>query len=158
MCEQCVVNPYYWYDVLPGWTLIRARRKGDMDVGDFGLVRVNDPSMVWQSTPQESPTWADTAEERDNLFDSIDMPKDFFQRVPEDFYEGLTQLSTMEAYELVDAAFQKGYDRDFDGQFESWLWDYLGHIIHNVQPQLEEDGLPNLDKGSPHDYNYKWDM
>lgn len=161
MCEQCVVNPYYWYDVLPGWTLIRARRQSDdsMEVGDFGLVRMNDPSMVWTSTPKEPLFWSDSAEERDNLFDTVDLPKDYWQRVPEDFMEGFLSLSLMEAYQLVDAAFEKGYDKEFDGgRIEDWLWDYFGHVIHTVKPTVEEDGLPALDANTPHDYNYRWDM
>ena len=46
MCEQCLVNPLYFGEVLPGWYLIRARRDGDiMKVGDWGMIQCNDPTI-----------------------------------------------------------------------------------------------------------------
>ena len=40
MCEQCLVNPLYFGEVLPGWYLIRARRDG------------NDPATEEDSFPE----------------------------------------------------------------------------------------------------------
>lgn len=54
MCEQCVVIPYYYGEVFPGVQLIRSRREtktSDMELYDWGLLFINNPFVVFKTTP-----------------------------------------------------------------------------------------------------------
>jgi len=135
MCEQCLVNPLYFGEVLPGWYLIRARRDGDiMKVGDWGMIQCNDPTFVWETTPKM------TAEQNEKLY-----------ILPEDFENSL-YLNAYNGYELVKAAIEVGYNRDEDGYFPQWLYYKLSEFIRNTEPRIEEDSFPNRDDIVPHDY------
>lgn len=136
MCEQCIVNPLYFGEVLPGWFLIRARRQGSMmEVGDWGMVQCNDPTFVWSSTPKM------TKEEFDG-----------FVYLPEDFEESLYMYVT-NGYDLLISAIKVGYNREEHGRFSQWLFWHLSEYIRNTEPTVEEDCFPNLDDTTPHDYS-----
>lgn len=56
MCDLCDVIPYYYGEIFEGYkyTLIRARRENPdtcMKVGEWGIVTVNSPFIVFKTTP-----------------------------------------------------------------------------------------------------------
>ncbi len=153
MCMQCIVNPLYWYDVLPGWTLIRARRKddGEMNVGDWGLVTINDPDFIWKSTPKMDPKFEMTEEEEDKFWDQN---PDYDSMLPDDFLDAFDNSSVMTSWELVDAAIKAGYNQEKHGcDVKNWLFHYLACWIRDHEPTVEEDPFPNLDGMVEHNYD-----
>lgn len=125
MCEQCLVNPLYFGEVLPGWFLIRARRKGNMmEVGDWGMLRCNDPTFVWSTTPKA------TKEEFDGYI-----------YLPDDFDEALYMYAT-HGYDLISAGIEIGYNREEHGRFAQWLFWHLSEHIRNTEPTVEDDEFP----------------
>lgn len=135
MCEQCLVNPLYFGEVLPGYILIRARRKSEyIEVGDWGLVEANDPTYVWKSIPYKK-----TA--KDRIFCA---PSDF-----SDCFYG----SPQQGFKLITAARQAGYSEglEYFVNFESWFFDYLARWIETHEAELYDDAFPHLDEYMPHD-------
>ena len=54
MCLQCLTDPYYYGEVFPGWSLMRARRQyfTEMKIKEWGLIECNDPTFYFMTTPQ----------------------------------------------------------------------------------------------------------
>lgn len=140
MCMQCLVNPLYFGEVVPGWYLIRARREhyNSMDVGDWGLLRSNDPDIIFKTTPLLEPPDADP------LYDT------FYQKADE-FYNELV-CDPYLGYLLVDACKKNGYDHENHGFFHIWFFDYLAKHINKTEPKTEQDPMPELDSYCKHDY------
>lgn len=151
MCEQCLVNPLMFGEVLPGWYLMRARRKSSMmEVGDWGLVRCNDPDFVWSTSPIPDPTFGLTDDQINSLPDGI--TKEFNLRC--DKFEEELYVPAYIGYLLVEAGRKVGYNQEEHGAFAYWLFHYLGHHIMITEPDLsEQDPFPDLDKELPHDYS-----
>lgn len=135
MCEQCLVNPLYFGEVLPGWYLIRARRDGnDMKVGEWGMVQCNDPTFTWMTTPKV------TKEEYEDML-----------YLPEDFDEAL-YMNPINGHNLITSAIEAGYSRKEHGHFSFWLFWYLSEFIRNNEPTTEEDSFPENDNFRAHNY------
>lgn len=51
MCLQCCAKTIDYGEFAPGWHLVKATQtvEGEMDEGDWGLVRINDPDLVFKS-------------------------------------------------------------------------------------------------------------
>jgi len=156
MCTQCIVNPLYFGEVLPGWYLIRARREApnEMDVGDWGLLRCNDPDVVFKTTPMKDPDPSDEDGTKDPESSTISDPnllKEFYNRV--DKFSDEFYCSPYIGYLLVEAGIRVGYNHENDGSFIDWLFSYLGEYIDKTEPTVEEDCFPHLDAVSKHDYS-----
>jgi hypothetical protein len=153
MCEQCLVNPLYFGEVIPGWCLIRARRQGsDMEVGDWGLLRMNDPDLIWKSTPQLDPTFYMTDDEEAEYWKTHSY-KDEAVHAAEDFVDTLWCQPVSLGYDLVSAMMEAGYSRKQHGPVEWWLWQKLAEHIRDTEPTVDEvDPLPGSDDHMPHNY------
>lgn len=48
MCLQCCAKTIDYGEFAPGWRLVKATVtvEGEMDEGDWGLVRINDPDVI----------------------------------------------------------------------------------------------------------------
>jgi hypothetical protein len=139
MCTQCLVNPLYFGEVLPGWYLIRARRKGGyMEVGDWGLIRANDPDIIFKTTPMIEPNIG--SEERIEYRNRVDA-----------FYNELVAPVHI-SFRLVESAQKQAYNIEEDGHFHIWFFDHLAGYINKTTPETEEDPFPCLDETEPHDY------
>lgn len=146
MCTQCLVNPFYYGEIAPGWFLIRARReenndKDSMKIGDWGLVECNDPSIVFKTTPF---IYADSSK--------LDLAMNQFED------ELITDIDT--GYRLYSALKQvklsvnsrrlmvKHNCYSFNDRFYMYLADYIA----KCNPVLEQDPFPHLDSLIEHDY------
>lgn len=145
MCEQCLVNPLYFGEVVPGWFLIRARRASDdMKVGEWGLVQVNDPAFTWSSKIEPFDT-----ESEDVLLEES----------PSDFYDGICSLDLDTLTRLIVACERAGYVAFGDNAFkdfnslDGWLWRKIVEHLKVAAAETEEDPFPHLDAIQPHDYS-----
>lgn len=166
MCEQCLVNPLYWYNVIPGYTLIRAQRDGSfMKAGQWGLVECNDPTYVWDDEPWPHPTFGMTDDEEDAYWratpggryapSSYEEQIEAFQDDISRFAEGEGAPATPEmGHKLVEACIKAGWTRERHDRIAEWLWSHLGIIVQIVKPTEEGDPFPHLDTIS--DTAYGW--
>lgn len=123
MCEQCVTSCVVWRDVLPGWTLMRAQKDGNiMEAGQYGLLRCNDPDAVWTGAPQIEPPEGRPSEWGDYV-DGIG-----------EFKEALV-LRPEVGWELTKAAMERGYSSDEHGLLSFWLWDHLAKCMKQSWPR-----------------------
>jgi len=130
MCEQCLVNPLFYGQVFGDWQLIRARRDGnEMKVGDWGLVLVNDPSFVWQTSPMISDEYA-----------------------PDDFYQSLCCMLPLQGKRFAESCISAGFKGDSDYDLVDWLWRKVVMCAQNT-PSTWEDAFPQLDEIRNHDYS-----
>ena len=122
MCEQCLVNPLYYGQVFGNWSLIRARRKGiDMEVGDWGLLKVNDPSFIWKTTPTID----------------AEYPSD-------DFYDAFW-MQPFDGKSFAEECVSAGFEGTNDYDLHDWLWKKIAEHISNTTPETSEDPFPHLD-------------
>jgi hypothetical protein len=151
MCDQCLTNSLYFGEVLPGYQLIRARRKSDMmNVGDWGLVICNDPDYVWSSVPVMDPTSGMTDDQMKQYFAEDSSRSVFF--TPDEFIDALYG-SPNQGYSLVKAAMSIGYNFEEHGQFDYWLFDHIARYLLTHDGEPDEDPFPNLDAINEHDYS-----
>lgn len=140
MCEQCLINPLYYGEVIRGLYLIRARRQSDdTNVGQWGLLQCNNPDFVWTSFPAVS--------KEDDLYP------------PEDFVEALDNFMSLDsAYAYIFSMIEAGFspedkDRLFIGnQASNWLWNKIAEHVAQTTPTTDEDPFPHLDSLREHDY------
>lgn len=129
MCDQCLANPIYFGEPLPGIILARARRDCEgWKQREWGLIWVNDPTFIWTSTP---------AYEEERLF------------APEDFQQALVDHAQT-GWRLGEACRAKGWDPNQDS-LSAWLFNYLGKFIETAETQTYDDPFPHLEELNPSD-------
>lgn len=151
MCEQCLAKTDYW-ELFPGdpvkpndqnqksftnngWALVRATQDGSyMMKGDWGLVRVNDPDVIFTTDPMVDPSQNMSDEEVNALSNEEYHKVDSFYVKLSEFREEL-EMSPGVGHHLVEKAKQNGYDGSTN--FEYWLFTKLGELIQSKPSQQE---------------------
>ena len=141
MCLGCMVHEDFYGECLPGIYLMRAT-KTDSDVepemlaGQWGLTITNGPFVIWDALI-EDPFNGMTDEE----IDASDADMEPYFNGLADFRDGL-YCYPYHGYKLVTAAIQKGYNEEKNGEFGSWLYDYLGQYIKTCKVDRWADKYP----------------
>lgn len=125
MCMTCIAQAeLVAADVLPGFSLYRGTAEAEgWPVGWYGLVKVNDPMLVFPG-----PLLKDACEgmTEDDLDVQMALPDGY-----EAYEEACTALGLRlvlpanQGYELVQAAQARGYDVKAHGDLQWWLLDHL---------------------------------
>ena len=126
MCEQCLTHCITFGEVLPGFHLMRARRDGnEWKKGQWGLIEINDPTVVWYTTPVHHA----------DITDYFDIPEEFLNAF---------KCYPVTGFRMVSAAKQVGYEPRRDGFFEYWLYERLAKHIAENDFRVDDDPLPNI--------------
>lgn len=156
MCEQCTTAALHFGEPLPGWFLMRARRDGNhWKKGEWGMVESNDPNFRWTTTPTPDPLFRiDDDEEQAAWFKANPKGTPGYERTmaypPEDLKQAL-RMGPASGYRLVAAAIKKGYVVDESGDFDAWLFAYLGEWLVDAPMTAEADPFPELEATNPID-------
>lgn len=150
MCMQCFTKALVWRkEILPGYKLMLARQDYQgIRRGMYGLVRSNDPDVVWEVEPITDPlAGVDTAELEDN---SILWKQDsnFMQAVaafsewlridPAALISGQAKGLCIEvAYNIVDACIRSGYNKEQHGLVASWLLNHIAIFLQHEQDTID---------------------
>lgn len=168
MCEQCLVNPFYYGSIISGENvknlfLIRARRESDdMKVKEWGLLWCNDPFVYFTSTPHLKHT------KRSELIDAID---NFAEEISnstfvDSFYELIVELNKSDQFIEYDEYMKSDFMSDIDsfvikhecGLFYKWigkLYYIIAKHIEDSSPDFDvDDQFKNLDSNNNHNYEY----
>lgn len=137
MCEQCMINPLYFGEVFPGYTLIKGRRESnETKLGQWGLVMVNDPSFTFTFDFHEQIGTRKWNDQEETLWKQL-------------------SCNPHNGWHLVAACIGAGYNPEqcfvpwFATTIREWLVTH-GPLI--VEPG-DEDPFPQLDKTCAHDYS-----
>lgn len=128
MCEQCLAECEVLGEVVPGLALVQARKAGGhMQVGDFGLVRVNDPDVVWTVAPVPDP-WEGLSDEEIEArpheeFSGWSEKVEAFSKACQ------TQVHLSDALRIGVLCQAAGYDIETDGSLEHWLFHRMGVLL-----------------------------
>lgn len=133
MCLQCSVASVSFGEILPGWYLQRATR--DDELGDdtwpkdwWALVEVNDPTFVFETTPELDPThsvaYSDFTEEQNKSLE-------LWCRKARKFQNELIG-PPKDGHRLIEAAKQAGWDRKKDPNFAEWLFHRMARILNCI--------------------------
>jgi hypothetical protein len=126
MCEQCSAATVTFGEVLPGVAVIRATRDGlSMKAGQWGLVTMNDPFIIFDSSPVVDPAhgWTD-----DQVNASEDgHPMWAWHDLSGEFREKLYVPPRLGA-RLIEKATALGYTDD-DGDLAHWLFHRMGVVV-----------------------------
>ncbi|GBG14434.1 secretion system protein E [Novimethylophilus kurashikiensis] len=141
MCLQCLTEArVIAADVLPGYSLLQSTADNpDWPKGWFGLVRQNDPDLIF-----EGPLYADpTAGLDDDAVEEQVESRDFdeFCVAAGRLHQALSSMGAMPGYQLVEACRRQGYNMDRDGhEVAYWL---MHHLANTVTHKEVPHGLQN---------------
>lgn len=126
MCEQCATDSLIWSQVLTGWSLMWAQKDGrHMSKRQFGLVRLNDPDVIWSGPPQIEPCedednqWSKWAIEAREFGAALELPPEI-------------------GWALTEACRQAGFKPSEHGILHYWLWDHLAKEMKRRWPTNNE--------------------
>lgn len=135
MCEQCVINPLYFGQVFPGYTLIRARRESaETKVGQYGLVQCNDPTFTITFNFHLIPDTKEWDEQVAQLWKQLD-------------------CHPVIGFELITACITKGYSVADSGPFVDWFALAIREHLVTHEAEVDEDPFPKLDQIMAIDYS-----
>lgn len=135
MCEQCMINPHYFGQPIPGYTLIRARRASrETQLGQYGLVQCNDPTFTFSFNFHLMPETREWDEQVAGLWKQFD-------------------CHPVTGFELITACIQAGYNVPDSGPFVDWFTATIREWLVTHAPEVDEDPFPFLDKEQPIDYS-----
>lgn len=170
MCEQCVVNPFYYgYPITENGKnklfLIRARREGDiMELKEWGLGFINDPFAMFKVTPRTN--WKITKEDKKHLFEEIDKFKEELQNTIyiDDYYNFILALNGSDQFKDFETLLDNTDDTDDTESFVylCYLHGWVGKLYYIIAKHLEtcdvdrdeHDEFASLDATRKHDYNF----
>lgn len=132
MCLQCVTEAKFHGDPLPGWALYRATKDSPTwHIGDWGLLRCNDPDFVWAGEFVADPYAGMSDDEIEAA--SEDVAKEFERHIDAAVaFENATTYGNHPyvSYLLVDAAMKAGYAPATHGtRFAAWLVDHVARHL-----------------------------
>lgn len=157
MCLQCLVAPYYFGEVLPGWILIRARKDDykddptEMAAGDWGLLRCNDPEIIWNVMPMlapQSPKYglpAGTVDAQAELQRLEDGEDKYFEDVKQ-FEDAIKKNSIDTIYNVMAKGVAAGFN-SAENNFAEWLFNRIADHISVTEPTIDKD--PELSSSNP---------
>lgn len=133
MCVQCVNETETFLEFAPGWCLVRSTVDSSyMDKGDWGILKIDDPDVVWKTTPWPEPVDPTNPDDDNDIDDEFEL---LFDNWAEDLDKFKSEfiLKPLKGYELVLACMEAGYDSKED-YFIWWLFDHMGKWIKNHMP------------------------
>jgi len=129
MCEQCYTQSVTLGEVVPGLILIQAKKDGrHMKAGDYGLVRSNDPDVIWTDRPEPDPYEGRPDED----FGTVLAGEVWQAKVQEFTAQCNTQLGPMgltTGFRIGLLCQAAGYDHTKDGKLEYWLFHRMGVLL-----------------------------
>lgn len=147
MCEQCLAATIGW-DIFPsdkGPILVQATRDGhEMKKSQWGLVFMNGPFVIWDTTPIPDPGDPPDLDSDSEEFEELETG---FLRALHSFREEFRMTPT-EGYRLYTAAVGVGFGPG-DGGFECWLFDRMGRAVKERPEGDSEVSTPDDDEGVP---------
>lgn len=127
MCEQCCADTETIGDVLPGISLVRARKQGSkMKPGDWGLVEGNDPFFIWSGEIVPDPFENLTDDEINACTDEQEAEFDRWGDAYEPFR--FMECDPRIGYEMISEAIELGYDPK-EGSVNYWLWCRMAKLV-----------------------------
>lgn len=131
MCLQCTTDAIFYGDVVPGFGLYKAV-KPHPDFPNWGLIEGNDPTFVWDVTPEVDPEYGWTDEQVNARTD--DAWDVWFDKATE-FEKSIMNCGPRSGYDLWKAALEEGYDPEKDGyRISLWLFHKMGEMIRDYEP------------------------
>lgn len=130
MCLQCDVDAVTLFDtILPGFSLMQAKKNTvEWPEGWYGLVEINDPTVVFPGPLLADPT-AGMTDEQLNALPNLPAGYDEFTAAADTLAEHLI-LPAMAGYQLATACQARGYNPEKDGYIHYWLLHYLATTMH----------------------------
>lgn len=132
MCLQCNVASTSFGEVLPGWYLHQATKEADYDKEDWpkdwwGLVECNDPTFVFETTPELDPVFGLNFDFKKSTKEEIDKLSHWSSKAHEFQHELV--LDPESGHRLIEAAKQAGWIRKDHPNFAEWLFHRMARII-----------------------------
>lgn len=154
MCMQCLTKALVWRkEILPGYKLMLARKDYQgIKCGMYGLVRSNDPDVVWDVEPAIDPlaglnindlAESDQVWERDTDFmRAVSAFSEWLCVDPVTLASGKPKGLRLEvAYNIVDACIRGGYNKEQHGLIESWLLNHIAVFLQHERDIIDVEEI-----------------
>ena len=146
MCLTCMMDPWYFGEVMPGFYLIRGRREyfDEAKIKDWGLQVCNDPDILFETTPY-------LYDVEDLLDKKIEQFRQEMYCSPDLGYEIIKAFKQVPCTYRLKRLFVKygGYNRY---RIMDQLYIYLADYVQNAIPTVDE--FPFGENGFKYDYDF----
>lgn len=121
MCLQCSAQTIDYGEFAPGWYLVRATRtvEDEMQEGQWGLVRVNDPDVIFTS-PLRLP---------ENQEDLVSLVEQFSDQLYLRAQTGYNLYKAVKEVKFPFAVKRLWVKNDYSYSFEAQLYLYLAWFV-----------------------------
>lgn len=135
MCLQCICQAEPLGEIVPGLLLTRATKDSShgWKAGQFGLVRCNDPDLVWTTIPIPDPMEGMTDEQIEAL--PHDQALDWCSEAAKFKDEVKGQLDMNTTLQIAERCIAAGYNSKEDGFLEYWLFHRMGLLLQGPQKE-----------------------
>ena len=147
MCLTCMMDTWYFGEVMPGFHLIRGRREyfDEAKIKDWGLQVCNDPDIIFETTPylynNEDVFYENCEKFRQELYCSPDLGYEIIK--------AFKQVPCTYRLKRLFVKYGKFGDRY---RIMTQLYIYLAEFIQNATPIVDE--FPFGENGFKYDYNF----
>lgn len=123
MCLQCCAKTIDYGEFAPGWYLVRATvtAEGEMEAGQWGLVRINDPDIIFSASLEIPETKGPFIPGSESFSDQLHCSP----KTGHSLYAALSEVKYPFAVKRLWAEFA------YAGRFEDHLYLYLAWFIKN---------------------------
>lgn len=139
MCLQCLTNAKTLSrDVVPGFALMQSTKDAARwPLGWFGLVKCNDPLLVFKGPLLQDPCAGYTEDQLDVM---LSYPEGYDEYVAACEQLGTKlQLPASQGHELVQACIEQGYRAEEHGHLQWWLLNHLAKCVVNAPAKSDDE-------------------
>ena len=127
MCNTCLVKAYEICELFPGWFLVRATKdvvdddEIEWHAGELGLLRMNDPDIIFDFEPIKDPTFYMSPEEEEKYYEYHSEEANKIDQKILDMADRDILLDPVTGYELITSAKEAGF-KFGEYNFAFWLF------------------------------------
>lgn len=146
MCMACMMDPWFYGEVFPGWYLLRARREyfDTVSIKDWALQRCNDPDVWFTVTPI-------LHDDEEQFYDALNSFSEELLITPDLGYQLISAFKNVPATFRLKRLFVR-YGRYLRRNLMAQLYIYLADFIAQSNPIADEFSFG--DNGFKYDYTF----
>lgn len=131
MCEQCMAKTLQVGEICRGFCLVKATQDGfEMKKGDYGIVRCNDPDIIFPESlkPFPDPSFEKEDDDSELSMKFVDLVVEFGKYLVGNLAFG---------HEFYTSCMESGYDPDKHGHVDWWVVHKIGKLIYEFDKYME---------------------
>lgn len=132
MCEQCAAKTLLVGEISKGFCLVKATRDGfEMKRGDYGIVRCNDPDIIFPESlkPFPDPSFEKEGDDSELSMKFIDLVEEFSKYLIGNLDFG---------HDFYMSCEESGYEPGKHGYIDWWIVHRIGELVCKFDKYVED--------------------